>query len=374
MVTLSTEPGDAIVGSLARAPKALHASVLSLPESGSVETDAMTNARASEVLATWRTFMPSRPDNGEGDKEDFWEMAYRLHAAIHSGGNPVRISINDAHSRVIDPRTLEWGAEPVPAHEGYTRASESPQQNALYGPLTRFGLGNLVSLPQEELATSYARLAPFRAHSGRRVDLVSVGGGWDESEEVGVAVQQKLREYRDAGVTDAAIKSVSPKRFPLTVFPIAEGENPLPPFVEDSISECAFQLMGRPEAFILQSRINVQYEYRMFVVDGVPVTGAGNIEEFTPLDSTGAAFDHRMRQFRGPRSEVQEQRERLERYRSFSSYVAAEFATEGLVTYVLDVATDGDTGEPIIVELNGLLNSGLFASDPLHVTKRLVSA
>lgn len=351
--------------------KSLYASILPQPEPGSVEEDAQTSTIAADVLATWRSLVPSHPDDGNGDKEDFWEMAYRLHAAVHSGGEPVHISIANGASTIVNPETLSWGARAISAEEAYSRASSNPAQNALYGPLSRFSPGNAVPLPQERMATLYASLAPYRAHSGRRINLVSVGEGW-EGENPGVTVRQKLREYRAAGLTRAAIKSVASKRFPLTVFDIADGENPLPPHVEHSIGDWAMQLLGLAEAFILQGYVDVQYEYRTFIVGGRPVTGAANIEEFTPLDSRGDAFDTRMRQHRASRSEVVEEPERRERYIAFASQVAGEMTELGLVDYVLDVATDGDTDEPFIVELNGLLNSGLFASNPQLVTEGLV--
>lgn len=43
-----------------------------------------------------------------------------------------------------------------------------------------------------------------------------------------------------------------------------------------SIGDWAIQLLGFAEAFILQGYINVQYGYRMFIVDGRPVTGAAS--------------------------------------------------------------------------------------------------
>ncbi len=349
--------------------KTLYVSILSRAEPGSVETDASQSALAAEVLATWRRLIPSMEDDGHGDKEDFWEMAFRLHAALHAGAT-VYVSLN------LTPFTLvedgEWGAEQVSVSDAYARASEDPTSNALYGPLALYSPGNLVPLPQEKMATLYACLGPFRAHSGRRIDLVSVGDPY-EDEDPGVSVQEKLLEYREAGETRAAIKSVTAKRFPLTVFDIAPGNDPFPAEVDESVSDWAFCLMGLAEAFILQGYIDVQYEYRMFVVGGKPVTGAANVEEFTPLDFDGDAFDSKMRQFRKERSEVVAEPERLAGYIEFATEVAAEFAEqEGLVDYVLDIATDGATGRLFIVELNGLPNSGLFASDPTRVTKALV--
>lgn len=352
--------------------KTLLASILRQPEPVPVEEDALTSERAADVLATWRALMPAFSSDGEGDKEDFWEMAYRLHAAVHSHSPEARISIDDGPSRAVDPETLLWKDDGISAEEAYKLASTEPSRYALYGPVSRFSPANVLPLPQETIATLYASLAPYSVHSGRRIDLVSVGDGY-EGEDAGVSIQQRLREYRDAGITRAAVKSVSAKRFPLTVFDLAPGDDPLPEEVADYIAEYAFQLMGRAEAFILQGYVDMQFEYRMFVIGGKPVTGGGSIEEFTPLNSDGRAFSPLMRQFRKQKSTVVTETERLRRYIDFATQVAGEFAEQaGLTDYVLDVATDGATGEPLIVELNGLLNSGLFASDPTYVTKELV--
>jgi hypothetical protein len=355
-------------------PKTLFVSILRQAEPATVEAEAESSPLAAEVLATWRTLVEPLPHNGEGDKEDFWEMAYRLHAGLNSGAKAVYLSIDNKPATIVNPTKKSWGKKSFDASEAYRLGSENPERYALYGPVSRFSPANAVRLPQEEMATQYASLAPYTAHSGRRIDLVSVGEGY-EGEDVGVTIEERLLEYRDAGLTRAAIKSVRSKRFPLTVFDIAAGDNPVPSDLHDSIGDWAFQLLGLPEAFILQGYMNVQYEYRFFVVGGKPVTGAANIEEHTPLDAMpGVPFDPFMRQHRAAKSEVVEQVRRMVNYLDFATKVATEMADQhGLVDYVLDVATDGDTGEPFIVELNGLLNSGLFATDPREVTKALVA-
>ena len=115
----------------------------------------------------------------------------------------------------------------------------------------------------------------------------------------------------------------------------------------------------------------MEYEYRFFVVNGEVVTGAGCVEEFTPLNNR-AQFDDRMRQVRSEGGPVTSQPEILERYLSFAKQAASEFSAEGLLnTYSLDLATGSD-GQTLIIELNGLPNSGLYASDPHYVTRSLI--
>ena len=109
------------------------------------------------------------------------------------------------------------------------------------------------------------------------------------------------------------------------------------------------------------------------------ISGAGCVEEFTPLDRTPgqSAFDARVRAVRGhlagAPSEVVEKRSVVTRLIDFGREVAAEHGG----TTVIDVALDlgaGNEGTPVVIELNELPNSGLYASDPWRVTDALLTA
>lgn len=52
----------------------------------------------------------------------------------------------------------------------------------------------------------------------------------------------------------------------------------------------------------------MQYEYRVFVVGGQAVTGAGAVEEHTPLDNRQTAFSTLLRRDRPACSEVEDPR------------------------------------------------------------------
>lgn len=356
--------------------KTLMVSVGNYPEPPDAEQAAAASAHdgAAEVLAVWRALMGPHPANGIGDREDFWEMAYRLHAAVRSGAGSVYVSVDDAPARLVDTSIPSWNTAGTvfPLETVYSLPLSYPDEYALYGPVTRWSPGNVLASHQETMADGYAILAPFVAHSGRPIDLVGVGEPGEMPEEA--TLDYKLREYRDRGIKRAAIKSRATKKMPLLTFDLEPSGNPLPSETEHLIGDYALNLFGREQSFVLQGFLEMHYEYRVFVVGGRPVTAAGCLEERTPLDAVaGRPFDPWMRERRpmdsGP---VTDESERAVRYIEFASQVSVEFAELGLHDYVLDVATDAATGNPVVIELNGLLNSGLYATDPTLVTKGLI--
>lgn len=134
--------------------------------------------------------------------------------------------------------------------------------------------------------------------------------------------------------------------------------------------------------FLIQQWVPMRYEYRLFIVDGVPVSGAGCVEEFTPLDHLWLEenpFDPQMRMLRGNGiaahgdTEVERRYDLVERYLEFATPIAKSLPTE-MNTVVMDVALGAHTDEPLIVEFNTLPNSGLYASDVHAVYRALVAA
>jgi hypothetical protein len=112
---------------------------------------------------------------------------------------------------------------------------------------------------------------------------------------------------------------------------------------------------------LVQEFVEMTYEYRLFVVDGRVVTGAGCIPWKTPLDNT-ALYDPDMVEHRGDTDLAGPQISnlRLDQYLAFASEAVDQL---GGGTFVLDVAMiDGQVG---IVELNPMRlgQVGLYAAD-----------
>lgn len=127
---------------------------------------------------------------------------------------------------------------------------------------------------------------------------------------------------------------------------------------------------GVPDALLVQKRVRMEYEYRMFMVGDEPVCGAGNIGVLTPVDNE-ARFDPKMQRTRADmdRSTVERRPDLAERYRVAAVRFGRALAGDGYGAYVLDLCLID--GEVSIVELNGMMNAGLFALDMDALTRAM---
>src|SRR3546814_20494319 len=103
----------------------------------------------------------------------------------------------------------------------------------------------------------------------------------------------------------------------------------------------------------------------MIVVGDRPVTGAGCIEAFTPLDNIGDPFDDRMETIRN-RSEAIADPDTAQRYRDFATAYAKDWAADhgDHMMYNLDLAVAPRHGEVVAHELNPNTNHGFYAPSP----------
>lgn len=112
-----------------------------------------------------------------------------------------------------------------------------------------------------------------------------------------------------------------------------------------------------PHALLVQERVRMEYEYRMFMVGDTPVTGAGCLEDHTPLDNS-ERFDPWMEKTRN-RGGLERRFGLTERYRGFARRCGRLLADRGYEAYTLDLCLiDGSVS---VIELNGLMNAGLYA-------------
>lgn len=129
---------------------------------------------------------------------------------------------------------------------------------------------------------------------------------------------------------------------------------------------------GVPDALLVQKRVRMEYEYRVFMIGDEPVCGAGNIGVLTPVDNE-ARFDPKMQRTRADmdRSTIERCPDLAERYREAAVRFGRALAGNGYGAYVLDLCLID--GEPSIVELNGMMNAGFFALDMDALTRAMGS-
>lgn len=151
---------------------------------------------------------------------------------------------------------------------------------------------------------------------------------------------------------------------------------------DEDLTWTLISIMDRAGAVLAQDYIPMSYEYRLFVVDGELVSGAGCIVEHTPFnrvlphDPDTDAFSPLIRARRGNGLVADESTPVVSRpllrnrYLAFGTALAAQYAG----TVVIDVAINEATDELLVVELNTLPNAGFYAADTDTIYQKLATA
>lgn len=324
-----------------------------------------------KVLKTWDSLIGIHEKDGGGDWEDFWEMAFRLHAGVYSGADEVYLSVNDG-----DGIKLEFSANADVSKSlnnqeivSLENLKERINEFNLYGPLSRFSTLKLLENKQEILADNYCKLESFKKFARREIHVCGFGEPEEGEPPLKLEFREAIELLKQKGLTGAVVKPTRFKTMPL--LRIENFEEETLKNTEHEIYDHRMSVAGLNDTLIVQERVSMTHEYRLFVVNGQLVSGAGCIERFTPLDNEGSDFDSRTEKHRGDGIVVASP-QLVARYKEFGQLAANEFLLENLKTYVLDVAINQATDECLVIELNGLLNSGLYASNPDAVAKALV--
>lgn len=311
------------------------------------------------------------------DFEDFTEEAYRLDAALQgfgpenvwiTGATPFSDITNEQMFNAVSGEVTDRPSDTLP---GYIFDYYGMQRS------TRSHLGS--PLPQEMAADQYMYSSTFNKFAGRKIEIAGYYSKRNDIFEV-------IKRMYDGGVRKFFVKLCQTKagifRFSFGLDDETNGELTLATIREIVDAEVSDHVMHRLESnnvFMVQEDVDMTYEYRMFMVESKAVTGAGCIEEFTPLDNLGNDFDARMRKHRNEDEPLKEALAYLEIYRSLAQDVALSYAQEipEFRNYVLDFAlvSDAEHGfKPVLIEVNGLLNCGLYATRPIAVTTALAQA
>lgn len=238
--------------------------------------------------------------------------------------------------------------------------SGDPERLFRWGPLSRND-EMLRPLAVENLATNYHRLPIFHRNAGRKVALAD---GTLESLEAAIA--------EVAPESGQVVVKVNRRKYGIETIDIRGGiTNAI--FQSEGLPGTLMHLEDVPEAFLVQEHVEMTFERRYFVVDGIAVTSAGCIEEYTPYDNLGMQHDPRARMHRG-RRDITWAVEETEKLTAFVHDITRELRRsetwKKMTEYVLDVAL-GPDGEPLIVEFNAIRNSGLYACQPQLITRML---
>lgn len=130
------------------------------------------------------------------------------------------------------------------------------------------------------------------------------------------------------------------------------------------LAELFLSYEGTERGLLVAPDVAMTREYRLFVVDGQVVSGAGCIEADTPLNmSFTSPFSLRMERTRGDGQVETDNSALLRRYVERAGQLAHALRAEGRGTCVIDLAYLEETDEIVIIELNSITNAGFYASN-----------
>jgi hypothetical protein len=304
---------------------------------------------APDVLSTWLRYSPDAQPV-ERDWEDWAENAVMLHALDKASGGKVEIVsggdncwMSGDHTSMIAPNP----SAPDAFMYGIWKPTDSVQFSENFNMV-----GNHAKIVQ---AVQLYPLSPvFQGAAKRKFFTVDADSA---------KLEAALLELHQSGQRDVFIKTrfkETAKRFTLPDQP----EKLWRSIDQDEAFEWFLVTHeGSKNCLFIQEAFEPTKEYRMIVVGDRPVTGAGCIEAFTPLVNNGDPFDTRMETVRN-RSEVIDDPETAERYHAFATAYALEWAAENgdHMMYSLDLAIDARTNEVVAIEMNPMLNLGLYAT------------
>jgi hypothetical protein len=309
------------------------------------------------------------------DYEDWVENAVQLVAALESGlpvwtadpgggrapVTPVRL--NRAGDTAFDPDapTIVVGALLKGADDDSLPWSSGEKGGTVLWPDTN----------QFPLANRYWALESFRRHAGRHHEIVDC---------TMPALKAALRGMAERGIAEAFLKATKAKHGVYRLDVPAAAAPDTPAFdaaagkaLRDALEYDLAYLEGMPT--IVQEAVAMSFEYRIVVVDGRPVAGAGITQAATPLLNGGQAFDDRMTRRPDGDAAVRD-RDKVAEYLTFAARVLGDLRREvpDLTHFTLDLATLDATGSPIVVEINPLANFGLYACDYRRILAAIVAS
>ena len=301
------------------------------------------------------------------DFEDWHEEAAKFVAACDTGLPVFAMGMREGRQRAVASfnTNLAQPESGVPLLLTGTLLRREPLEEA----------GFKVAWPDSRRAaasSAYFRNPAFAAHAGRLLELVAVR---EDSSEGSGLIEAIQRMVADCG-PDVAVKVVSVDKHA----PVAFGSFPDPSvaairsWLYETFEYDLVHVQGRLPEFLVQERLPLSSEYRVVVVDGEPVAGAGCIEWMCPPYNRGERFHPAVEGIRGG-NEVRQDPELVGRYVEAARAAAADMRAHdplaGDGTYDFAV---GPGDNVVLVEVNPLGNFGLYAMDAGAVATAVLEA
>lgn len=291
-----------------------------------------------EYIHTWKKYV-GHAQPGDGDREEWIEMCSRLYWGVHNLGDDAIVRVHG-----------KWNGD-----------NRSLIGLPHFGPVMKVKTCDQRKEPST--ANRYMLNPAVRNRMHRHTLLSSV-----HSDDIRNTFKWFIEQQN---VTSFVVKYVTREK----MLPVLRLDGNDPIRLEQQVQEWSgwefVHAEDDPNALLIQQRVDMRYEYRMFMIDNQPVCGAGCIELNTPLDNMGTCFDPQMQKRRNGQSkaDVEVNRELVERYRQFAVKAGRQYKYCGYGAYVLDLCLIDN--EVSIVELNGMMNAGLYALNMSALTRAM---
>jgi len=194
-------------------------------------------------------------------------------------------------------------------------------------------------------------------HGGRQMRLAGVGTDDNASD-----VADWMAERHAAGIGTVVLKSAT-RKGGIWALPTAPDRAANDTAVAEALNWEYVRLEGLPASLLAQDWVDMTWETRFFAVDGHIVTAAGCVEELTPLDHEPGLLQGRMLRGHHGSEGPSEMTETPHAVQVALGDLARRVAAEHGGTVTIDCALDLATGRALVVELNPIHNSGLYACD-----------
>lgn len=343
-----------------------------------------TMSRQTQLLEEIKRLFPGIQPNDQIDAERFWEVHLELLSLLRQRAHVWLVTNNASHLQPLGeaPATpdlnkpiIRLGRLPFGVHDAFNGQDYShPLRDA-----------QQVWPPEDELqaAKDYMSNPVFQTNANRATamaGIVNESGDYDRwlghPNPTNKSLVQTLLEFREEGIKRVFLKCRIQKYLTTTVdledvATLYEAQDK----AREAVGYALVHLEGFGDAFSVQEYVTMEAEYRVVVIGGEIISGAGVIPSFTPLDrTTEDIFDAKVqRRFTSPDITTLTDAE-LEDYWRFASRVAWELAnhpTNPLHTYILDICQIDHV--PAIVEINPFVNFGVYANDTDKIMRGILS-
>ena len=361
------------------------------------------------LLARWKFLFPRsrRYEEADLDFEDFWEPASLLLAAIEAGYPCWEM---EAESQELiplsgqDPKDAPVGGDGPPtiligrlpgrdlaltiagfaSREAIPLSDQHPLSErslalTIEGLWGGIGLPVWPSIPDIRKAEGYPVSQVFRRFAGRWTRIAGIPSDehrpgspaprfdrkilGDALNDPPMSVAEAVLEAHQRGLRRVFLKVNKAKYLtcPLDL-PDTLSKEKAQALVSNLLGYASTHLEGYADAVLVQEWVPMRREYRFLICDSVPVTGAGIVPEFTPLDADPTtAFSPIVRKVVGESTQERLTDQEMAGYLDLASRYALEVRAEnGMRDFVLDVCTI--EGRHAVVEVNPCQNMGLYAS------------